>query len=117
MRVLIAYGDSHRSYGETLEAALRGTRPGVEVSLVRAEELGVGVARLDPHLVVSDRPSGADPGGNAAWVRLSTDPDEPSEFCVGGRRRPLTNPGLGELLALVDAVEELLRGGQEPGGC
>ena len=117
MRVLIAYGDSHRSYGETLETALRGMRPGVEVSLVRAEELGDEVARLDPHLVVSDRPNGVDPGGRAAWARIPADPEEPSEFCVGGRRRPLMNPGLEELLALVDGAEQLLRDGLAPRGC
>ena len=117
MRVLIAYGDSHRSYGETLEAALRGMRPGIEVSLVRAEELGDEVARLDPHLVVSDRPNGVDPGGPAAWARIPADPDEHSEFCVGGRRRRLTNPDLRELLRAFDEAEEMVRDGRAPGGC
>ena len=40
MRVLIAYKDSHRAYGEALERAIRGLRPSVEVSLVQARGLG-----------------------------------------------------------------------------
>jgi hypothetical protein len=30
MRVLIAYEDSHRSYGQTMAGAIRGLRPTVE---------------------------------------------------------------------------------------
>ena len=115
--MLIGYEDSHRSYGETAAHAIRWLRPEMEVSIVRAAELGVEVARLDPHLVVCNRPNAVDPGGRAAWARLSTEPDEPSEFCLGGRRRSLTNPGFEELLAIVDEAEELVRGGQELGGC
>jgi hypothetical protein len=44
-------------------------------------------------------------------------PDEPSEFCVGGRRRGLENPGFEELLAVVDEAEELVLSGRELGGC
>ena len=36
MRVLSAYEDSHRSYGEALVHALGGLRPDATVSLVRA---------------------------------------------------------------------------------
>jgi hypothetical protein len=117
MRMLIGYEDSHRSYGETTAGAIRWLRPGIEVSIVRAEDLGDEVARLDPHLVVCNRPNEVDPGGRVAWARLSDEPDGPSEFCVGGRRRELKNPGFGELLAIVDEAKELVLGGQELGGC
>jgi len=117
MRVLIGYEVSHRSYGETAAGAISWLRPGVEVSLVRAAELGGEVARLVPHLVVCNRSNSVDPGGRVAWARLSTEPDEPSEFCLDGRRRSLTNPDFEELLAIVDEAEELVRGGQELGGC
>jgi hypothetical protein len=83
MRVLIAYKDSHRAYGEALERAIRGLRPSVEVSLVQARELGGEVGSLDPHLVVSGKLNTVDPGGRAAWVTLSEEPEEPSEVCVG----------------------------------
>ena len=113
----IAYEGSHRPYAETAAGAIRWLRPGVEVSLARAEDLKAEVWRFDPHLVVSDRPNDVDPGGRAAWARLSDEPDAPSEFCVGGEKRRLENPGFEELLALVDEAEELVRGGQGLGGC
>jgi hypothetical protein len=90
---------------------------GIEVSLVQAEELGDKIVRLDPHLVVCNRPNEVDPGGRAAWARLSDEPEGPSEFCVGGRRRELKTPGFGELLAIVDEAEERVRGGRDLGGC
>lgn len=117
MRVLISYEDSHRAYGEALAGAVRGMRPTAEVSLVRACDLAPEVGRLRPHLMVSGRPNTTDPGGRAAWVRLSEEPDDPSEVCVGGRRRGLKNPGVGELLAVLDETEELVRSGRDPGGC
>src|ERR671921_2560344 len=117
MRVLVVYEDSHRAYGQALEGAIRGQRPGAEVSLVQARQLAGEVGRFDPHLVVSGLPNIVDPGGRAAWVTLSEDPDEPSEVCVGGRRRGMQNPGIEELLAVLDETEELMRAGGELGGC
>ena len=107
MRVLIAFEESHRSYGQTAAG----------VSLARAEDLGEALGSFDPHMVVCNRPNGIDLGGRAAWARLSGDPDEPSEFCVGGRRRRLTNPDFRELLKAFDEAEELVREGSEPEGC
>ena len=117
MRVLVVYEDSHRAYGQALQRAVGGLRPGVEVSLVQARELAGEVGRLDPHLVVSGKPNTVDPGGRAAWVTLSEEPEEPSEVCVGGRRRGMENPGMEELLAVLDETEKLVRAGGELGGC
>jgi hypothetical protein len=117
MRVLIVYEDSHRAYGEALEGSVRGMRPDAEVLLVQARELAWEVGRFDPHLVVSGLPNTIDPGGRAAWVTLSEDPDEPSEVCVAGRRRGAENPGMEELLAVIDETEGLVRTGGRLGGC
>jgi hypothetical protein len=118
MRVLIVYENRHRSYGEALEGAVRGLRPGLEVLLVQARELAGEVGRFDPHLVVSGRSNTVDPGGRAAWMTLSEEPEEPSEVCVGGRRRGMENPGLEELLAILDETEKsVLTGGEELVGC
>jgi hypothetical protein len=117
LRVLIAYEDSHRAYGETVAMALRRLRPSAEVSVVRVRELGSEVDRFDPHLVICNRPNTVDPGGRAAWARLADDPEEPSEFCLGGRRRRLENPGIEDLLAVVDQTGELVRSGSDLGGC
>ena len=116
-RVLVVYEDSYRSYGETMAGTIRGRKPDAEVSLVQARELASEVVRFDPHLVVCNRPNAVDPGGRAAWVQLSDDPDEPSEFCLAGRRWGAQNPGLGEVLEIIDGTEGLLREGGSPGGC
>ena len=117
MRVLIVYEDSHRSYGEAMVGAVRASRPGLEVALAHLRELEAEVERFDPHLVVSSRPNTFDPGGRAAWVLLSDDPDEPSEVCINGRHRRLENPGLEEMLEIIDETEELVRTGRELRGC
>jgi hypothetical protein len=50
-------------------------------------------------------------------VTLSEEPEEPSEVCVGGRRRWMENPAMEELLAVLEETEELMRAGGELGGC
>jgi hypothetical protein len=117
MRVLIVYEDSYRSYGEAMEGAVRAQRPGVEVALAHLRELEAELGRFDPHLVVASRPNTVDPGGRAAWLLLSDEPDEPSEVCIDGRRQGLENPGLEETLAIIDETEELVREGRDLGGC
>ncbi len=117
MRILIVYEDSHRAYAQALEGAVRGLRLGAEVLLVQARERAGEVESFDPHLVVSGLPNTVDPGGRAGWVTLSEDPDQPSEVRVGGRRRGLQNPGMEELLAVLDETEELVRTGDRVSGC
>ena len=117
MRVLIVYEDSHRSYGEAMVGAVRASRPGLEVGLAHLRELEAELESLDPHLVVSSRPNTFEMGGRAAWVLLSDDPDEPSEVCIDGRHRRLENPGLEEVLGIIDETEEMVRTGRELRGC
>ena len=117
MRVLVVYEDSYRSYGQTMVGAIRGNRPNVEATIVQVRELEAEVGRFDPHLVVCNRPNSIDPGGRVAWVRLSDDPDEPSEFCLAGRRWESENPELEEVLEIIDKMEGLLREGRDLGGC
>jgi F420-dependent methylenetetrahydromethanopterin dehydrogenase len=117
MRVLIVYEDSYRSYGEAMEGAVRARRPRLEVALAHLRELEAQLERFDPHLVVASRPNTVDPGGRAAWMLLSDEPDEPSEICIDGQRRGLENPGLEETLAIIDETEELVGEGRDLGGC
>jgi hypothetical protein len=117
MRILVVYEDSYRSYGQTMVGAIRGLRPQLEAALVQVRELEAEVERLDPHLVICNRPNSIDPGGRAAWVRLSDEPEEPSEFCLAGRRWGSKNPDLEEVLAIIDEMEGLLREGRDLRGC
>ena len=117
VRVLIAYEDSQSVYAEAMRHAIRGLRPDAEVASCGVAELRAGVEGLDPDLVVSSRPNTVQPGRRRAWYRISPEPGEPSEVCVGGRRRGLKNPGMEELLAVVDEAQELVRIGHDLGGC
>jgi hypothetical protein len=117
MRALIVYEDSHRSYGEAMVGAVRASRPGLEVALAHLRDLEAELERFDPHLVVSSRPNTFEAGGRAAWVLLSDDPDEPSEVCIDGRHRRLENPGLEQILEIIDDTAELVQTGRELRGC
>jgi len=117
VRVLIAYEDSQSVYADAMRHAIRGLRPGAEVATCGVAELGAGVGGLDPDLVVSSRPNAVDPGGRTAWYRISPEPGEPSEVCVGGRRREVVNPGMEVLLSVLDETDESVRAGRGAGGC
>lgn len=117
MRTLIVYEDSHRAYGEAMVSAIRGLRPGVEVALAHLRDLEAELEEFDPHVVVCGRPNNFDPGRRAAWIVLAEDPNEPSEVCLDGRRSGVSNPGLEEVLEVIDEAEELLRSGRFLGGC
>jgi hypothetical protein len=117
MRILICYEERYRAYSDVLERAIGGLRPEAAVASCRLAEMGEQVESFDPHLVVSSGKNTVDPGGRAAWYRLSPDPGEPSEACLGGRRSHRANPSLEDLLSFIDEVEALVGSGRELGGC
>jgi hypothetical protein len=117
MRILVVYEDSHRAYGETMERTVRALRPGLEVALAHLRDIEEALKDFEPHAVVCGHPNTFDPGSRAAWIVLAEEPDEPSEVCLGGRRTGLQNPGLEELLEILDRAEEMVRMGDAPGGC
>ena len=117
MRILISYEESYHLYSDALQRALSGLRPDAEVAACRLSVIGEQVESFNPNLVVSSRKNTVDPGGRSAWYKLSHEPDEPSEACLGGRRWRRPNPTLEELLSFIDEVEALLRREREPRGC
>jgi hypothetical protein len=118
MRILIAYEETHRLYGYALERAIKIHRPHLEVELAdEPEALEAEVKRLDPHLVISNRPNTVDPGSRSAWLRLSHEPDEESDICLDGEIAGSVNPGMEDLLRAIDETEELVRSGCALGGC
>ena len=117
MRILISYEESYHLYSDALERALSGLRPAAEVAACRLTVIGEQVESFNPHLVVSSRPNSVDPGGRAAWYRLSPEPDELSEACLGGRRWRNLNPPLEVLLSFIDEVEAFVGSGRELEGC
>jgi|SRR5687767_7017968 hypothetical protein len=117
MRILISYEESYHVYSDALERAISGLHPEAEVAACTLAEIGEQLESFDPHLVVSSRRNTVDPGGRAAWYRLSPEPAKPSEACLGGRRRQRLNPPLEDLLSFIDEVEALVRSRRELGGC
>ena len=75
------------------------------------------VTRFDPHLVVASVPNAVDPGGRAAWVELSPDPERPSRACVGGQRWEALNPSLEDLLSVAHETEGLIGDERRPRAC
>jgi len=69
MRVLMAI--EPRSYREVIGAAIRGLRPHLEVVIVDPDALEPEMARLDPELVVCNRPIIAATSGGARLGRVS----------------------------------------------
>lgn len=117
IRAIFAYEDTHLAYRDVLVSVVRSLRPHIAVTIAGLRTLESEVKRLNPHLVVSSRPNMVDPGNRAAWYKLAHEPDEPSEVCLNGRRSGSDNPGLEELLEIIDEVERLVQTGHEPGGC
>jgi hypothetical protein len=117
MRILISYEEAYRVYADALDRVLGDLRPDVEVAVCRLAEIDEQLEGFDPNLVESSRPNTADPGGRTAWYRLSPEPDQPSEACLGGKRSRRHNPPLEELLSFIDEVEALVRSGRDLGGC
>src|SRR4051794_6965077 len=98
MRVLLAFEDDYRLYGDAIARAIREVRPWVEVAVAKVTELEAELARFDPHLGIgSALPSPVDREDILSWVYLAPDPLESSEFRVGGERREeWLNPSLEE---------------------
>ena len=122
-RVLVAFEDTYRAYGDAIVRAIRNSYPRLEVVVAVADlrELEAQVALFDPHLVISSRSSHPAPlasrRGRLSRVKLSVDPDQPSLLCINGQRWESLNPSLEELLDVVNDTESMLVGapGRETG--
>jgi hypothetical protein len=98
---LISFTLGNAAYGEALFLGLGEARQGVQTHLVPFRE---AVARLRPHLVISD---GAVAAPGAAKARIAAEPTErtePSTMRPGGVVRTVVNPAFEYLLAFVDDV-------------
>lgn len=117
MRILVAFEDEYRAFRDAISDALKVLRPGDEVEAAGLAALGERVAPFDPHMVVASVPNVFDPGGREAWVELSPEPGLPSRVCVGGRRRVVLNPSIGDLVSFAEETEALVRDQQRFRAC
>ena len=117
MRVLLAFEENYRVYGQAMAAAIRQFRPDVEVAVVEGDDLESEVERSDPQLVICSPPVPENPvDERLARIELSPEPDQPSRFRVGDRHWETTNPALGEILPVVDETKRLRREARDQEG-
>ncbi len=110
MRILVTFAQEYRLYADTTANAIQQFRPHVEISVVEPGALEAELARLEPHLVISDRPKNAvDPGGRSAWLKIPTEGAHSAKLYLNGVYWEGNNPGLAELLWAVDETERFLR--------
>ena len=108
MRVLVAFDEAYRVYGETIADAIRHSHPSLEAQAIDYAALEEVVHRCDPHLVICSPPVPHNPiSTREAWVELSLDTERPSRIRLGEQRWETLNPSLEELLSVVDEVEKL----------
>ena len=104
MRVLLAFEEEYRLYGEAIAEAIRTFRSYVQVALTNTARLEAEVERFDPQLVICSSPIPSNPVDPQliASIELSPEPYQPSSFRVGERHWQSTNPTIGETLSAVD---------------
>jgi hypothetical protein len=122
VRVLVAFEDTYRVYGDAIVSEVRSTYPLFEVVAVAdLRELEAEIALFDPHLVISSSSSHPVPlasrCGRLSRVELSVDPNQPSLLCIDGQRWESLNPSLEELNAVIKDTYSMLVGaaGRETG--
>ena len=104
---MVALEDRHRAYREAIADAIGAIKTHLTVTATSPESLAEEVVRLEPFLVICDRPNTFDPDGGTAWIELSLEPSQATRAYLYGRRRELTNPTLEELVELVSEAERL----------
>lgn len=100
----MALEDDYRAYRETIAAALRVLRPGVEVQSTTLEALEEELERFEPQVVICSGNKDIELRRRFAWIELSLDPTQATQISVGGRSLELTNPRVEELLSVMDEL-------------
>lgn len=103
----MAFEDDYRAYREVIAAGIAVLRPNTEVATTRPQELAHQMARFDPHVVVCTQSAQATspPPAPVAWIKVPTDPTQPTEVLLGERRWTSSGLTLDALLAVIDEVE------------
>ena len=104
MRVLLAFEEEYRVYGQALADAIRGFRSYVQVAITDTGGMEAQEERFDSQLVICSSPIPSNPVDPTliGSIELSPEPDQASRFRLGGRRWESTNPTLDEILSVVD---------------
>ena len=68
------------------------------------EALEEELERFDPQVVICNGHKEVESGSRLAWIELSLDPTVPTKISFGSRSLERTNPGLKELLEVIDEL-------------
>lgn len=107
VRILVVFEPRYRSYGEAIAGTLGESELDARVEMAPLDHLDEHVGRYFPHLVVLIG-EGEDPGKTVGWFTLPTEPGLQANIRVGGDSRELANPGLENLLSVVDETRRLI---------
>ena len=106
----MALEDSYRTYRDVIAAAIKISRPDVEIECVDLDALKEKVRNFDPHLVICSLPATADFEETPGWVELSLDLSSPTIVSIKGHHVEQSHRmGLEQLLDVLDEVEQLTR--------
>src|SRR5215213_9333682 len=117
MRILVSFEPAYHAYQGVIAASIQVLRPHTEVETTTPETLGETIERLDPEIVICNRPNTVDPNGRVAWVELSLDSIRPSKICLGGRHVESTNPTLKFFLKLIHHIHNIINTHNHPYHC
>jgi hypothetical protein len=104
--VLVALENSYRTYRDVIAAAIKISRPDVEIESVELATLEEKVRNFNPHLVICSLPATADLGDVPGLVELSLDLSHPTVVNIKGRHVEQSHHmRLEHLLKVLDEVE------------
>ncbi len=111
MHILVAFEEDYRVYQDVVADAISTLRPHVEVSVCELDALEAEISRLGPGVVICSLPKNAvnAAGGVPASLKLPTGYDRSAELYLDGEYSKMEDPGVNELLGVVDATEGLVQ--------
>ncbi len=116
-RVLVAFEDERRAYGEVIAPGIAVLRPSAVVATCTPGGLlGGELERFDPQVVICGAPGRWDPGDALAWVELPLEVGRTARVRVGDARRGHAGLMLEGLLGIVDEAEALAREEEDRAG-
>jgi hypothetical protein len=115
VRVLLAFEEEYRLYGEAIADAIRTFRSYIQVALTNTASLEAEVERIHPQLVICSSPIPPNPVDPQliGSIELSPESDQPSRFRVGERHWQSINPTIGETLSVVDETNLMYMASRE----
>ena len=106
--MLVALENSYRTYRDVIAAAIKISRPDVEIESVELATVEEKVRNFNPHLVICSLPATAELEDVPGWIELSLDSSHPTVVTIKGRHIEQSHRmGLEQLLNVLDEVERL----------